>query len=61
MHQQQTSLKTLWEKKTLLIMSNFSFSYNVFYSIRLLYPYLSYVFEIISLFAAELEEAKIAI
>ena len=27
-------LKTLWEKKILLIMSNFFFSHNVFYSIR---------------------------
>ena len=27
-------LKTLWEKKKLLVMSNFSFSYNVFYSSR---------------------------
>ena len=34
-------LKTLWEKKKLLVMSNFSFSHNVFYSIRYLYPHLS--------------------
>ena len=27
-------LKTLWEKKKLLVTSNFSFSHNVFYSIR---------------------------
>ena len=26
--------KTLWEKKKLLVTSNFSFSHNVFYSIR---------------------------
>ena len=34
-------LKTLWEKKKLLVMSNFFFSHNVFYSIRNLYPHLS--------------------
>ena len=34
-------LKTLWEKKTLLVTSNFFFSHNVFFSIRKLYPYLS--------------------
>ena len=34
-------LKTLWEKKKLLIMSNFFLSHNVFYSIRKLYPHLS--------------------
>ena len=33
--------KTLWEKKKLLVMSNFFFSHNVFYSIRKLYPHLS--------------------
>ena len=27
-------LKTLWEKEKLLVMSNFSFSHNVFHSIR---------------------------
>ena len=27
-------LKTLWEKEKLLVTSNFSFSHNVFYSIR---------------------------
>ena len=30
-------LKTLWEKKKLLVTSNFSFSDNVFYSVRQLY------------------------
>ena len=34
-------LKTLWEKKKLLITSNFSFSHNVFYSVKELYPHLS--------------------
>ena len=40
----------------LLVMSNFFFSHNVFYSIRKLYPLFV---SIISLFAAELEEPKI--
>ena len=34
-------LKTSWEKEKLLIMSNFSFSHNVFYSIRKWYPHSS--------------------
>ena len=34
-------LKTSWEKKKLLVMSNFFFSHTVFYSIRKLYPHLS--------------------
>ena len=34
-------MKTLWEKKKLLITSNFFFSHNVFYSIRKLYCHLS--------------------
>ena len=34
-------LKTLWEKKKLLVTSNFFFSHNVFYSIGKLYSYLS--------------------
>ena len=34
-------LETLWEKKKLLVMSNFFFSHNVFYSIGKLYPHLS--------------------
>ena len=34
-------LKTLWEKKKLLITSNFFFSHNVFYSIRKLHHHLS--------------------
>ena len=34
-------LKTLWEKRILLVTSNFSSSHNVFYSIRYLYPHLS--------------------
>ena len=51
-------LKTLWEKEKLLVMSNFSFSHNVF----LLYLFLHLsTFDIISLFAAELEECKIGI
>ena len=31
-------MKTLWEKKKLLVTSNFSFSYNVFFSIRYCNP-----------------------
>ena len=34
-------LKTLWQKEKLLVTSNFSFSHNVFYSIRYLYLHLS--------------------
>ena len=34
-------LKTLWEKKKLLVTSNFFFFHIVFYSIRKLYPYWS--------------------
>ena len=34
-------LKTLWEKTKLLVTSNFSFSHNVFYLIRNVYPHLS--------------------
>ena len=34
-------LKTLWEKKKLLVTSNFFFSHNLFYSIRKLYAHLS--------------------
>ena len=52
-------LKTLCEKKKLLVTSNFFFSHNVFYSIRKLYQHLS-IFSI-SLFAAELEKLKIGI
>ena len=34
-------LKTSWEKKKLLLTSNFFFSHDVFYSVRKLYPFLS--------------------
>ena len=34
-------LKTVWEKKKLLVTSNFFFPHNVLYSIRKLYPHLS--------------------
>ena len=37
-------LKTSWEKKKLLVPSNFFFSHNVFYSIRKFYPHLSIFF-----------------
>ena len=37
-------LKTLREKEKLLVTSNFSFSHNVFYSIKYLYPHLSFFF-----------------
>ena len=59
-HQQQL-LKTLWEREKLLVMSNFSFFHNVFNSYRIIvYPFV-HVFDIISFFAAELEEPKIGI
>ena len=41
MHQLQIAFATSWEKKKLLVTSNFFFSHNVFYSIRKLYPHLS--------------------
>ena len=41
-------------------MSNFFFSHNVFYSIKKLHPFVN-IYDIISLFAAELEEPKIGI
>ena len=47
-------LITLWEKKKLLVMSNFSFSHNVFYSDNCT-PFV-HIFDLIFLFAAELEE-----
>ena len=54
-------LKTLWEKEKLPVMSNFSFTHNVFYSIRLLHPHLSIpIFEILSLFAAKFEKPNLA-
>ena len=40
-------------------MSNFFFSHDVFYSIRKLYPHLFNMYDIISLFAAELKKPKI--
>ena len=45
MHQQQTAFENILRK--------------VFYSIRKLYPHYVNIFDIISLFAAELEEPKI--
>ena len=39
---------------------HFFFSYNIFYSIRKLYPHFFNFFDIISLFASELEELKLA-
>ena len=53
-------LKTLCEKQKLLVTSNFFFSRNVFYSIRF-FPQFVHIFDIISLFAAELEEPKIGV
>ena len=63
-------LKTLWEKKKFLVTSSFFFSNYVFSPIRKLYLFLPNqkivfpfvnIFEIISLFAAELEEPIIGI
>ena len=54
-------LKTLREKEKLLVTSNFSFSHNVFYSIRYLCLHLSTFFDIISLFAVELGKSKIGL
>ena len=41
-------LKTLWEKEKLLVTSNFSFSHNVFYSIRYCIPFF-HILDIVSL------------
>ena len=54
-------LKTLWENEKLLIMSNFSFSHNVFNSKSDNCIPLCPFFDIISLFAVELERPKIVI
>ena len=51
--------KTLWETKKLLVTSNFFFSHNVFYSInKNVSPFIN-IYDIISLFVAELEKPKI--
>ena len=57
MHQQQTVLKTLWEKKKLLITSNFFFSTMFLLNQRIVSPFVN-IYDI-SLFAAELEEPEI--
>ena len=52
-------LKTLWEKKKLLVMSNFSFSHSVFYPLQeLLFPFLSKL-KMLSANCFSLEESKI--
>ena len=69
-HQQQTAFENMRENEKLLVTSNFSFSHNVFYSDNCvpIWPYFStqiivspfgHIFDILSLFAAELEEPKI--
>ena len=52
-------LKTLWEKKKLLVTSNFSFSHSVFYPFQeLLFPFLSKL-KMLSANSFSLEESKI--
>ena len=64
-HQDQIALKNIVGKgeiarnEQLLVMSNFSFSHNVFYSIRYLYLHLSTYLIPYIFFAVELEESKI--
>ena len=50
-------LKTLWEKKKLLITSNFSFSHRVFFSFRELFPPLSSNLKLLSANSFSLEES----
>ena len=54
-------LKTLWEKKKLLLTSNFFFSHNVFLLNQIIVSPFVHVFDTIFSFAAEVEEPKIAI
>ena len=50
----------MWEKEKLLVTSNFSFFPKVFYSIRIVSPFVE-IFDIVPLFDAEFEEPKIGI
>ena len=52
-------LKTLWVKKKLLVMSNFSFSHNVFKVNQITVSPFVHIFDIISLFGVESEKPKI--
>ena len=54
-------LKTLWEKKKLLVTSNFFFSLECFQLIQITVSPFVHIFDIISLFAVQLEEPKIGI
>ena len=51
-------LKTSLEKKKLLVTSNFSFSPQCFLPNQIIVSQLFHIFDIISLFAAELEDPK---
>ena len=54
-------LKTLWEKKKLLVTSNFFFFPQCFLlNQKIVSPFIN-IFDIISLFAAEMEEPKLGI
>ena len=53
-------LKTLWEKEKLLITSNFYFSHCFLHNLIIVPPFV-HIFDIISLFADELEDPKIGI
>ena len=61
MDQHQTAFENNVEKEKLLIMSDFSFSHNVFLLNQIIVSPFVHIFDIISLFAAELEEPKIGI
>ena len=58
-HQKQKTFKNIVGIEELLVMSNFFFSHNVFYSDNCT-PFVR-IFYIISLFAAELAEPKIGL
>ena len=60
MHQQQTAFENIVGKGEIVLISNFSFSHNVFYSIRYYTPFV-HIFDIILLFTAESEEPKFGI
>ena len=54
-------LKILWEKKKLLVTSNFFFSHNFSTQSDNCIPICVHIFDILSLFATESEEPKISI
>ena len=51
--------KTLWEKEKMLVTSIFSFSHNNFYPFQREFLYLSYIFNLSSASAFNLDQSKI--